>query len=605
MSTTLLKQIKLPKKNKLQAVTFRGFGGGWNTVHDDISMDPRFLVTAKNVVRTASGASRVRFGSQWYADVAGTATGTIIDMEYFNGRLICVMSTGQIVSVDHPIATKTLIWSSAIATLLPGAPSGWTNGVTQVDFVPFRDQLIIHNGVDKPIIISNTFAVTYLQDLGSGSNINTPIGKYGCTVSNYHCVAGITGAPTEIYVSHTGTAGTFPGDAAPNDAINIDVGAYAPEGAIGIRGIAGFRTNLIVFFQSQSLVITLGEFDADGNHKPKFPDTLPQFGLLGHRCISKLSHDLVFNGLFGTSSAKRNLFSGLYDSKHLNEHIENIYRRRVSLLTDEQQQINAFSIYDGAEHTATMYMPDGFAFTYSFSEELRYRGWSYYEDQQWTCAAPTFLGRVFFGTGTRIYQKGNAIHVGEDYAADKILDRDGTWANNTAYVAGALIIDPVDELPYECLIAHTSAAFGSFEADREARPTYWELYEGRGIDFDIEMPWVDGRDPMNVKQLRFGTVGSKGTAEFQLRVYVDNLYKDEDGVEIYDPAVTLDLIGNDAPGYGADAGPMGGGRPSNDPRLYSIPCKFKQIKFRYIGSVRKPLLIASQSYLFSKGKFRR
>src|SRR5262245_30679292 len=206
-------------------------------------MDPRFLTNAKNVVRTPSGAGTVRYGSKWYVDVAGTGTGTILDMTYFNGRLICVMTTGQIVSVDHPTPTKTLIWSVAIANALPGNPAGWSTSLTQVSFVPFRDKLIIHNGTDKPIIISPTFVVTYLQDLASGSNINTPIGKYGCTVSNYHVVAGVSASSTQIYVSHTGTAGTFPGDAAPNDAISIDVGAYAPEGAISIRGVAGFRSN--------------------------------------------------------------------------------------------------------------------------------------------------------------------------------------------------------------------------------------------------------------------------------------------------------------------------------------------------------------------------
>lgn len=601
----LPKTLKLPKKNKLQPVQFRGFGGGWNTIFDDISMDPRFLANAKNVHRTPSGAATVRFGSHWYTELTEATDGALIlDMEYFNGRLICVMTNGEVFAIDHPTPTKTKIWSSAIAVLLPGAPTGWSSGLTQCDFVPIRDQLIIHNGVDKPIIISSAFTTTYLNDLASGSNINTPIGKYGCVVSNYHCVAGVVTGSTEVYVSHTGAAGTFTGDAAPNDGIVFDVGAYAPDGAISIRGIAGFRSNLLIFFQTQTLVVELGQFEGDV-HKPKFPDSLPQHGLLGHRCIAKLSNDLMFNSIMGTSTARRNLFSGLYDSKHLNEYIEPDYRRRTSELSDVLQQKNTFSLYDQTEKTLSLYLPDGFVFVYSFSDELRYKGWSYYEDQQWTTGCTTLLGRVFFAKNNRIYLKGNNTHAGEAYAADKIADRKGTWGNNFAYGVGDLLLDAQLGNVWSCLIAHNSSTTGTFAEDRVNKRTAWELYEGLPIEFDMEMPWIDGRDPMNVKQLRFGKIGTKGSAEFTLKVYVDHLHRDSEGEEIYDPALSIDMIGQDADGYGADAGPMGGGRPSNDGRLYSLPCKFKTIKFRFTGSAKKPLIIANQSYLFSKGKYRR
>src|SRR5262249_39202989 len=158
---------------------------------------------------------RIRFGTKWFANVAGTITGNIVDMEYFNDRLIVVSSTGQIATVTNA-GVVAKIWDTAIAAALPGAPAGWS-ATTQVDFVPWKDQFIIHNGVDKPIIISSAFAVTYLQDLATGSNVNTPIGKYGCIAANYHCVAGISGALTTVYISARGTSGTFPGDPAPND----------------------------------------------------------------------------------------------------------------------------------------------------------------------------------------------------------------------------------------------------------------------------------------------------------------------------------------------------------------------------------------------------
>lgn len=607
MSTQLFpKKFKIPKKDKLQHVAFRGFGGGWNTVHDDTMMDSRFLSNAKNIIRSPAGGASVRWGSRWYTDLTGTSglTGTrVIDATYFNGHLVGVTDTGCVFRVDHPEPTRTVVFNTAIAAALPGAPTGW-HATEQVDFVHFRDQLIIHNGVDKPITISNVFVATYLNDLASGSNLNVPIGKYGCVVSNYHVVAGVPAQPTTIYVTNAGTAGTFVGDADPNDGIVIDVGAYAPEGGATIRGVAGFRTNLVVFFQTQALVITLGEYEGDV-HKPKFPDTMPQHGLLGHRCVASLSHDLLFHGLFGMSSGKRNLFSGLYDTKHLSEYIEPTYRSDTSEASDTEQLLSTFSVFDNSEHSISLYLPSGRVLVYAFNDELNYRGWSYYEDQDWDCACSTVLGRVFFFDGLRIFQKGNNVFADEDYHADKIGDRDGLWTNATAYPVGYLALEPVTGIIWECLIAHASAGTGTFEQDRGSRPTYWQLYEGRAIDFDFEGPWVDGKDPMRVKQLRFGKVGSKGTAEFTLKVYVDNLYKDEEGVEAYDPALSIDLIGNDAAAYGADAGPFGGGRPSRDPRLLAMPCKFMSIKFRYVGQVRKALLITSQMFLFSKGKFRR
>ena len=88
------------KPSKLEPITLRGFSGGWNTVDDDESMAPRFLVTAKNFRMTASGAQRLRHGNSWFADVADTVDGDIIDSEYFNRRIIVVTDAGQVASIN-------------------------------------------------------------------------------------------------------------------------------------------------------------------------------------------------------------------------------------------------------------------------------------------------------------------------------------------------------------------------------------------------------------------------------------------------------------------------------------------------------------------------
>lgn len=597
--------LKSPKRENLQNLTFRGWTGGLNAVEADISMDPRYCKTLNNFRRRPDGTQSLRFGSKWFDDIGMIVAGNIVDETYFANVIISVTSEGEIAATDNNGAS-TVIWNDTIAGLLVGSPDGWSSGLTSIDFVPFKDVLIIHNGVDKPISVNAALEVTYLVDAGTGSNVNVPIGKYGAVVSNYHCVAGLPAAPTEIYVSARGTDGTFPGDPDPNDSIVIDVGAYAPEGAPEIRGIAGFRSNLIVFFQAQSIVVQLGEYDDAGNHVPVFPDAIPAFGLLGHRCIVQVENDLFFAGLNGIGSVKRNLVSGLVDSAPLSDTIEPEYRRVIGQLTDTQQLKECFMIYDKLGHCVTLYTPGGVAFNYNFNERLRYKSWNKEQYPSYVCGCSTTLGRVFYGLGSRIFRCGNGVFTSENQTADRVYDRDADWTTGHGYSVGDIAFDTVTEEVYICIGDHTSGGT-TFEDDRTAQALdpKWELYLGEEIPFELEMPWIDGRDPMQSKQNRYVSMATKGTAKFNLKVYVDNLYKDADGVVIYDPALEIEFIGNDAPGFGFDAGPYGGGRRSNHPHLYGFPVKFKSIKPIIDGSTRKPLEVATISFLYSRGRYHR
>jgi hypothetical protein len=596
-------QHKTPA-SKLLDLSLRNFGGGLNAVDDDFSMDPKYSVTLKNFRRTPAGGQQLRFGSNWFADLAGVVTGTLLDMCYFNGRLVAVMTTGQIASIT-PSGVTNAIWSSAIAAALPGAPSGWGSAFVAVNFVPFKDQLIIHNGVDKPITISNAFVVTYLQDLATGSNVNTPIGKYGCVAQNYHCVAGIVNQPTTIYISAVGTSGVFPGDPVPNDSISIDVGAYSPQGAVAVRGLAGFRSYLLIFFQGQTLLVLLGNYDANGTHKPQFPDTLPKFGLLGHRCVTQVEHDMIFSGLDGFSDAKRNLFSGNITSDHVSDRIEPFYRNVTGNLTDAQQQNNCFLIHDPLWHDTILFNPSGRAFVHTGSENLHYSSWSEYDfPTLWTCACTTFLGRVFYGAGTRIFQHGNPVFAGENFYADRMNDRDANWAPTTAYAVNKIIRDTVNNISYTCMQAHTSGTT-TMAADIAAHPTYWAVYNGIPISFEMELPWLAGKSPMKSKHLRFVSVGTVGTSEFTLEAYVDGMYKDDTGIVRFGPALSMPFIAGGTLGAGYNDGPMGGGRRADDVRLWGSPVKFKLLKLRVIGTGSKPLQILSASFLYSRGKYKR
>lgn len=607
---TALPDFKFRKKPQLKPLTLQGFGGGLNTSETDNGMNAQFCTVLNNFRRVGrSGSMITRYGTKWFSNVNAAVIGNIIDCEYFANTIIAVTDEGEIASIDNDGVSDTM-WNSTIAGLLLGSPAGWTSGTSTVDFVPFKNELIIHNGVDKPVTINGALEVTYLQDAATGSNTNVPIGKFGCVVANYHCVAGISALPTSIYISAIGTSGTFPGDPDPNDSISIDVGAYAPEGAPEIRGIAGYRSFLIVFFAGQSILIQLGIYDDSTIpvHVPAFPDAFPAFGLFGHRSLVQVEGDLLFAGLGGIASAKKNLSSVVASVENvpINDIVDPSFRRLTGLLSDDQLKENCFFVYDKLSHDLMFFTPGGDAYVYSSNIRLRYKSWSTYSGPEWVSGCASALGRVFFTKDTRVYQYGNSIFTGEAYRADRLDDRDANWTSGHSYSVGYIVRNIATDESYICIGDHISGG-SSLNDDLEAQALdpKWELYEGEAIDITQELPWVNGSNPMEAKFNKFISIATNGDAEFTVEAWVDNLYKDVDGNVVYDPALSMNFIGNDAPGFGYDAGPYGGGRRSADPRLFQFPLKFKTLKIAITGSVRKALEISAMTFLYLSGRYKR
>jgi hypothetical protein len=59
------------------------------------------------------------------------------------------------------------------------------------------------------------------------------------------------------------------------------------------------------------------------------------------------------------------------------------------------------------------------------------------------------------------------------HATNQIQVARGDWANDTVYAAADLAKDTVGSTFWVCAVPHTSAAAGTFAADRAANPTYW------------------------------------------------------------------------------------------------------------------------------------
>jgi hypothetical protein len=65
---------------------------------------------------------------------------------------------------------------------------------------------------------------------------------------------------------------------------------------------------------------------------------------------------------------------------------------------------------------------------------------------------------------------GNQMHIEDPLGA-------GTpaWVNNHRYAVGSIVVDPVDNSFWKNSVDHTSAATGTFAADRAAHSNYWSL----------------------------------------------------------------------------------------------------------------------------------
>src|SRR4051812_44256630 len=153
------------KSKSLKQSTARDFSGGLDLVDSEFNLASKFAVASTNVVHNVNGDLQVRWGTRQFSHLETTTTSYVVGMEYYFAYLIVVMSSGLVYAVNGS-GVSTLIWNSSVAALLPGNPAGWST-TPRANFTQFLGDLIITNGIDKPIIIDNTLRVQYLQDLGT------------------------------------------------------------------------------------------------------------------------------------------------------------------------------------------------------------------------------------------------------------------------------------------------------------------------------------------------------------------------------------------------------------------------------------------------------
>jgi len=583
--------------SEFKEATISDFAGGLNTVDNDLQLNSRFAKDLVNFYKQGDGSQQLRYGTNYLWDTSPVVNGNIIENDYFQNHLLTMTEDGEIAKIDSN-GTITAIWNTAIANALPGAPAGWSTGLDLIDFTEFKNELVVCNGVDKPILIASDLTVTYLQDIPTGSNVNVPIGKFVTTSSNYTVIAGITGDPDTIYISSSGTSGTWPGDPAPNDAISLNIAAFAPSTGGSIRGLSSFKNLLLIHFATATVVFQLGIYDAAGTtHEPQWIETIQEAGIVSHRTELIIPEAAGFTTPGGFKRMKQNTFITGTATKLMSDKIQTDIQGQIP--TVYADRIRSFSFLNTADDSVWLMLYDGSEYNMYIGgtdDTLNKLAWAKATGWNYVCAAVTEGKRVFLCRDTYVFQLGNELYDGEQYLADEVGFYDSVWATSTAYVVG----DKVQEgsTAYRCIVAHTS---GVFADDLDAE--FWEENDGDEIDFVWELPWSDLQSRMRKKHLGFLGLDTSGASNFTLQIFVDDIRLDAGGN--LDPALTLDFVGAESGGYGNGPQPYGGGRRTADERRWGFPVQFNKMKLRIVGSGRKGLGFDAITILYKNGTFHR
>ena len=549
-----------PQSN-LQISTVRSFTGGLNVVDTDLNMTPAFAKVLDNVERAIDGSLHVRPGTVLVTNQLPD-TSPIINCYYFNGVIVTVQYSGRISKVNADGTT--------IALLNAGA-DWWTPGSVEVNFTIFNSDLIIVNGRDKPLIISgnpidaNYMLADFLVDLGSLSNVNTPIGKYVVAHAQYTCIAGVPSNPSTLYISQRGTSGTYVGDPPPNDAIALDLGPRVSLGSATITGMVAYRDKLVVTFERGVLPINLGVYTGTpAVHTPTDDGFIEEFGCLTHRSLVSVGDDTFYCDNVGVNSISRlNIFQTLRPlrASHL---IDPLITAMLQPLSAAQVSKHVFAVYDLRNFRYILFAPvfaaDGvtvtetIGFSYSNIPALKVQAWARLRGWNWQASCRTALQNVVFAQGNKLYAY--------DFdAVDSAVD----FRNDPAINGGA----------------------------------------GSPVSFEWELPWADFKQRMHIKETRYIAMDTQGTAEFTIEGYVDNIITYQ-GARV--PMLSMKFVGGDSGGYGNDhygGAPYGGGRNSSDERLFAWTTKFKLLKLRITGTTTRALRFISISIAYVGGGIRR
>lgn len=583
-----------------KTTTVREFTGGWNTVDNEFNMSPRYARILRNAIRQPDGTIGPRWGTEWFASIESLGIGKIINIEYYATYIVGATDQGNLFAVDGQ-GTIFEIWNSDIAASLPSAPIGWS-ACSFVSFTPFKGQLVACNGIDKPLIINHNLSVTYLADAATGSNVNTPIGRYAAgAVGDTYGYLVIAGDPLEPSMLHIGAAdalGTFFGDPAPNDSVQFDLGPKVVAGDPTIKGLRFFRDRLIVGFNECVLAVQLGVYNTDNDHTPQVTDVIEGFGCVSHRTMFPVKEDIYVAANTGAHYITRAKLSSSLVGEESSELIQPELQRALQPLSEATLEDRVFAVQNHNEDQWMLFIPnddnderttESKGFVYVVGRE---GAWSEMRDWNWRAGCRTLQNNIFFASDYDIYRYGNESNpLYRDY-----IDDQETWTDGTKFTDSTGWTPTTDD-------------------------------SGIGISWVWELPWADFDQRMTLKRAMFLGLDASGSGSFTVNMFIDDVYFDPDDVgeawtdgtvftddlgwrreqPLLAPALSQTFIGGSQGGFGQDAfgNLFGGGLRTNTPKLYRWPARFKIAKLRFEGDTMAPLRIAAFSITYTLGSVRR
>lgn len=251
----------------------------------------------------------------------------------------------------------------------------------------------------------------------------------------------------------------------------------------------------------------------------------------------------------------------------------------------------------GSSVIATPVNDETIVYVFEFNRELGIKRWTRFRDWNFDCAAVTQRGKLMLAKGTKLYQMG---HPEEPIHADAVNEDDGVaWANATAYAVGARITDGII---YECVVAHTSPASGTFAEARATYPTYWEEYIGRPISWEVETPWSDMQTRGYFKNLKYIHLDAIGEEQFTVSGFTNQIYRDPETNELI-PARTMTFVAQGGGGYNqVEVEAWGGGRRTRDKKVWPFPLRPKTLRWRFSGDTRHAFKLVSLTMHYSEAK---
>lgn len=593
--------------NIIKEATSRDFAGGLNVADSELNLNSKFARVLDNIIVGLDGSLEVRQGTELFTDIATVSDYKIANHWFFFQYIITMNTRGEVFATDGTGKTVA-IWNPAIAANKRPGLTIWPAAGFPL-FAEFKGELIIGNGVNKPLRITTALDCDYLADLGSGSNVNVPVGRIMAGFSNHFFI--ITDKYT-LNISERNAAGTWFGDSATQFVNIIDLRPYVPVGDTEVMGMFPFKGFLLISFREVIVPITLNEIAAAESVTSTVEiavsgqSVINNYGAISSRVCQDIGDLNLACDIVGVSAMDLNNYTRILAPDRPSRLVDPVLQRDVNKLDADTLKNGSFSLYDRRLSSYMLFLPNDTlinqtynnAYLYRYVQTMKIQAWSQLKGWNWISAARSSEGRVFFArfNDTKIFVLGDSKTnpLNRDF-----INEQETFSDRTFFT--------------------DNTGFG---------PVTSKIDSGIPIEFTWEFPWSDMRHRGMSKTLRYLLFDTEGNQEFRLNVFVDDFYTlpqigetFSDGTLFtdgggwvpyvtlpYTPALQLDFIAKDSPGWGIQyfgTSPYGGGNNTSVRKLTLVPTKFNTFKMRLTGRAWGPLKFVAVTALYQGGTIRR